>query len=282
MQNKTFLIGALVLVVIVVIGLVINWGGSEPDAVEVLEDPIQQTVEQPQPSVPEDGPVDGEQSAETSGDETLAQDSVTQPETPSYEFPESRGLDNSDDYLKEVLAQNQNLPAVRKVTEARHVIRRSVTAVDRVLRGENPNRQLSFLQPEGETLVELKGNQVFLSNKNYLRYEPLVDSLEEMDARFLVALYRHLSPTLVTAYDELGYGDQAWEVKVSQFISKVLAVQVPEGPVELQGSEGVYIFKDDKLESLPAFDKAFIRMGPENTRRVQRKFREIRQAMREM
>jgi hypothetical protein len=283
MNNKTFLVIAVVVVVVVGLGFFLTRSGPD-DAVEVIEpDPIVEVDQNTLPPADEPDALPEEPAAESTdvADATDAA-ATAEPEGPEFSFPETRGLDNSDDFLDEVMADKKNLPAVKQTTDSQHVVRRGVTAVDRVLRGENPNRQLNFLQPAGKTETELKGNKVYLSQKNYQRYEPLVDSLEEMDSRYLVALYRHLSPMLVTAYDELGYGDQAWEVKVSQFISKVLAVKVPEGPVELLGSDGVFIFADEKLENLPAFEKAFIRMGPENTKRVQRKFRQIRQTMREM
>lgn len=280
MKNKTFLIVAVVLVIAAVVGFIMTRDKAEPEVVDVTEQQIEPMGVDPDPTEPVDALPPEPEVSEPAETEIADNDAANQ--EPEFDFPEPRGLDQSDEYLKEVTSDYQKLPAVKQAAESRHVVRRGVTAVDRVLRGENPNRQLSFLQPEGKTVTETKGGKVYLSKKNYLRYEPLVDSLEEMDTRYLVALYRHLSPMLVTAYDELGYGDQAWEVKVSQFISKVLAVKVPEGPIELQGSDTVYIFADEKIEQLPAFDKVFIRMGPENTKRVQRKFRQLRQAMREM
>lgn len=278
MKNKTFLIIAVVLVIAVIAGFVLTRKSADPPVVVITEDPITAPLDPPL-ETPEVAQPQVSDEADTT---TVVEETATAEQKPTFTFPESRGLDASDDYLEEVLVEQKALPGVKKVTESRHVVRRSVTAVDRVLRGENPNRQLSFLQPEGQTVTEVKDGKVYLSKQNYVRYEPLVDSLEEMDPRYMIALYRHLSPMLVTAYDELGYADQAWEVKVSQFISKVLAVKIPEGPLELKGSDGVFIFTDEKIESLPAFDKAFIRMGPENAKRVQRKFREIRQLMREM
>jgi hypothetical protein len=56
----------------------------------------------------------------------------------------------------------------------------------------------------------------------------------------------------------------------------LLAVPVPDGPVEVEPKVVTYTYADDSLEELSPVQRQFLRMGPDNVRRVQAKLRELR------
>lgn len=85
----------------------------------------------------------------------------------------------------------------------------------------------------------------------------------------LVAYYQFYEPLLDEAYVELGYPEGEFRTVLIQAIDQVLSAPVVEGTVQLNQPEVNYILADPALEALNMLQKQFLRMGPENTQRIQ-------------
>jgi len=195
------------------------------------------------------------------------------------ETPPPTDLENSDAYLRETM-QGKAAFVDKTLEDQKHLIRKMTTAADLAARGKNPSSQLSFLQPGGALAVDERDGKLWLSKRNYQRYEPMVRAFAALDSDFLAALYRELRPLFLDAYAELGNGDDAWEANTRMLADQVIAMEVPDGEIELVESGGMYIYADPELEALAPVQKALIRMGPENALRLQNKLRELRGLLR--
>jgi hypothetical protein len=84
-----------------------------------------------------------------------------------------------------------------------------------------------------------------------------------------------LQPLFDAAYAELGYPGRSFDNALRQAISNVLDAQVVGGTILLTQPSVNYHFADPRLENLSDLEKLLIRMGPENTGKVQQKVREL-------
>lgn len=185
-------------------------------------------------------------------------------------------LEASDTYLQDILADEKSW---QPITAAKNLIRHAVTTIELLARDENPNSQLSFLQPHTPIQVTQRDGKHLLAPENYTRYQPLIDFAEGIDSDRAALLYRHLFPVITQAYDELGNSDQAFAEKFDAVMGRILNFVPPQGDIELSGQPGNYIFTDEALEALNSLEKALIRIGPTNTKRVQEKIQQFQQAL---
>jgi len=243
---------ALIVTVAIVGGFLVYqyYGSGAGEAPETT--PL--TVEPPE-SYPEDQPYSGI-------DHTP--ESTAQGETPSQPPP---ALNESDSYLVE--EYKEKAPFIDEALKGEHLIRKTVAAVDLIRRGENPSSQMGHLKPKGSFEVERRNGKVYVSPKNYARYEPAIKALESLGAEKLVQGYEFLLPLFREAYDELGNERTNWEERALETLDLLLAMEIPEGDMELLDAGGIYIFAEDAYEKLPPAQKILIRMGPENATRVQ-------------
>lgn len=71
------------------------------------------------------------------------------------------------------------------------------------------------------------------------------------------------------AYTELGYPEGEFRSVLIKAIDQVLSAPVVEGEIALAQPEANYVFEEASLEGLNMLQKQLLRMGPENTQRVQ-------------
>ena len=92
-------------------------------------------------------------------------------------------------------------------------------------------------------------------------------------------MYRNLKPAVEFAYRALGYPDGSLDAATARALRRIEDAPVVDGEVELVPDRGLYLFADPKLEALTQVEKHLLRMGPRNTRLVQAKARQIREAL---
>ena len=105
-----------------------------------------------------------------------------------------------------------------------------------------------------------------------------------------VALYTRIYPTLQRAYEELGYPKAYLNDRLVEVIDQLLAtpeIDVPlqvrlptiEGPLRPARPWVLYEFVDPELRSLTSGQKALLRMGSVNERRIKVRLAEIRRLL---
>jgi len=184
----------------------------------------------------------------------------------------------TDGYLRRSLGADEAAtpPLLGTILQSDNLLYKLAAATDLISRGKNPFSQLQFLKPATPVVTVQRDEHLYLAAEGYARYEPLVSLLASHDSRRIVHAYRLLRPFLAAAYDELGNEGVHWSETEAAVLNLIIKAPLPEAEPELIGDGDVFIFADPGLEELGFTEKAMIRMGPENVRRIQNKLSEIK------
>lgn len=159
------------------------------------------------------------------------------------------------------------------------LIRRFVEAVVDISRGSSPLPAMEVLIPPEPFSVDEVGDRLVVDPRSQERFDLLAQVVASIDPQAAARVYRQLLPLFREAYQEMGMADGSFEEVLDRAIDNLLAVRVPEGPLEVQAAIGRYVYVDRSLEDLTPAAKHLLRMGPENARLVQEKLAEIRGAL---
>jgi Protein of unknown function (DUF3014) len=261
-QNRSILITAVVLVLLLLGAGVLYWHYTRPPAAPP-------TVEQPKTMEPSQPPPSAEVKA---GEEKEA------PFLPEVKIP---ALDQSDDFVRQMM---KNLSPHGKLGEwlkVKNIIRVFVAAVDNIANGKSPRPQLGFLSPGQAFPVSEKGDRIYLDPKGYERFDIITDAIVSLSSSRTVQAYQKLKPLFQEAYRELGYPQKDFHATFIQAMKRILDTPIVEREVLLreEGKGLNYVFIDDGLENMSEVQKHLLRMGPKNTQKIQQKVREITLAL---
>ena len=217
----------------------------------------------PEPEIPEQAPEE------------------TPPAAPAIVLP---SLDDSDALAQEQITQLNRSHQLLPWLGIEHIIRRAVTVANGLGEGVILGKLLKVPGPKGQFRADktaIKAGdktepQYWISKDNYQRYEYLVNVITSADKARLIDTYRLLHPLMETAYGELGVPDRTFDEVVINAMDQILAAPKLDAPAQLKLTSVTYTFVDPTLESLPPIQKLLIRMGPENTRKIQQAVQELR------
>jgi hypothetical protein len=189
-------------------------------------------------------------------------------------------LAESDSFLREILQGISNDAFLRTLLDTEDLARKFVVSVANVAEGTSPAKQLAHVRPEESfKAIETSGRTV-VDPESYRRYDLPARFFQSLDAAALAALYRRLEPLFDQAHSELGLTDRkGFRDTLTRAIDTLLAVPVVEGPVRIRAVNVNYVYEEPTLEKLSPAQKHLLRMGPENTRRVQQKLLELKRAL---
>lgn len=156
------------------------------------------------------------------------------------------------------------------------IIRKAVTLIENMTRGEIPQSGLPYKAIGSEIIVsEIDRDFYQMEEASFTRFDKVVDALIGFDGPELIALYRLFSPLMRRAYSELGYDGDAFDAAVLDAISRIVAVNLEELPLQLVKPSVMYLYADSRIEDLPDLDKLLTRLGPKNLLRLQSKLKSI-------
>lgn len=177
-------------------------------------------------------------------------------------------LDSSDEVLFNHLSML--LSSVRLgLLNDDQFIRKAILQVDNAAQGKLVYQHSPLRSPLGGLDTMAQDGKIFINPESYSRYNVYGDLIASIDTGLLVAFYRFYEPLLDEAYMELGYPAGHFRGTLITAIDQALATPVIEGPIELLQPEANYIYADESLESLNMVQKQLLRMGPENTAKIQ-------------
>ena len=184
-------------------------------------------------------------------------------------------LANSDpEFTQDILALSAQLkPSLFK----KQLIRKSVFSINDIAQGVRPPvkrlRELSFKKP---FTVNMVGDKMYISSVSYRRYDQLAQAINSIDSQAAAALYQKYLPLFQQVFNEFSYPEnyQLLDI-IKAATARVIEAPVINGKIEVIRPSVRYKFADPKLEKLSALDKQMLRMGPENTRLIQNKLREL-------
>ena len=248
-QTWPYLVGAAILVLLIGIWFFFFRGEAPPEP----EDPVvAETTTEPKPGTGE------------------------MEQAPEVDLP---ALAESDDWMRAVVGQLSSHPVVAEWLLTDELVRRFTAAVDNVAQGNSPRRQVDFMAPDESFEARSAGERTVIPAASYDRFDGMIGVVESFDTRGTAELYRSLEPLLEESYAELGYPDKSFEQTLVRAINTLLSTPIVEGDVELTAKVSSYEYADPRLEALSDAQKQFLRLGPDNLRRLQTKVRQLALAM---
>jgi hypothetical protein len=203
---------------------------------------------------------------------------VTGPQAPSAQ--EAPPAEVPDAQARPQLEAVSSDPAFRRwLAAADDMVRRWAIVTDNLAEGVSPRKALEPAGPKAPFRVVQRGGKTYLSPESYARYDEFAGAVGSVDARAFARVYKALKPAVEFAYRALGYPDGSLDAATARALRRIEGAPVAEGEIALTPERGLYLFADDKLEGLGQVEKHLLRMGPKNTRTIQAKAREIREAL---
>ncbi|MEX1033497.1 MAG: DUF3014 domain-containing protein [Cellvibrionaceae bacterium] len=275
-SKGSYLIKILLLAGAVVIAAVLLWqiAGDDTPEQPVPEPAVMDPVPPADPAPePEPEPAEPE----------VAQPSA-EPEPQPEPLPELAESDAVAAAAAEQLSPNTDL---RDMLVADNIILKSVRALIGLTGGNVVHEYRPVDSPGGSLLVEKLdepldeevGQRYRLSPRNYERYDSYVNIVTELDPRNVAAVYRRFYPLLEEAYAQHGVDAGSFKEVTLRAIDSMLAAPILEQAPILIQPKVFYEYEDPQLESLPDPQKLLLRMGPDNTRKLQARLRELRDAI---
>jgi hypothetical protein len=184
-------------------------------------------------------------------------------------------LADSDDWVRKKGQELSSEPSWLQWLANKNLIRRLTAAVVNISEGKSPRKHLSFLGPQKPFTALKKEGSLFLDPQAYDRYNLAAEIFSRLDAARTVGFFKELAPLFQEAYRELGYPQGEFQAVLIHAIKELLLAPVVEGDVRLKEAVLSYWMVDDSLEDLSEAQKHLLRMGPQNTRKIQKKLREM-------
>lgn len=272
-KHRSFPVKAAIIVAIIMVGVVLLFYPRGDDVpVPPVDDATPPAATEPEPLPPaEDIPVEEEPAAPSPADDP---ETPAEPEEPPLPTPEE-----SDPLVREQIVAAGAGDELAGFTEGENLVQRLVALVDGSSRGAMLRKILPMEAPDEAFPVEKQGGELFMSQAGYDRYDRYVDAVVALDTEAIVESFHELRPLYEQAYAQLGLEPDELDNAVIRTLDRIIAAPEVEDPIALEQKSVMYTFADPQLESLPAIQKQMLRMGPENTRRLKEKARELREGL---
>jgi hypothetical protein len=197
-------------------------------------------------------------------------------ETAKEPLPVARpSLAESDDWVRQKGQALSAEPGWAQWLANKNLIRRLTAAVVNISEGKSPRKHLSFLGSQKPFSALKKEGGLYLDPQTYDRYNLVTEIISRMEAVKAVGVFKELSPLFQDAYRELGYPQGEFQAVLIHAIKELLLTPVVEGDIRVKEAVLSYWAVDDNLEDLSEAQKHLLRMGPQNTRKIQKKLREM-------
>jgi hypothetical protein len=157
----------------------------------------------------------------------------------------------------------------------KNLIRRITAAVVNIAEGKSPRKHVGFLGSSMPFSALKKDEKLYLDPQSFDRYNLFVNIFSSLDAAKTTGLFKEFNPLFQEAYRELGYPQGDFQAVLVLAMKELLKVPVVEGDILLKEAVLSYWIVDDSLEDLSDAQKYLLRMGPQNTRKIQKKLQEM-------
>jgi hypothetical protein len=189
-------------------------------------------------------------------------------------------LNTSDDAVSELVTELSSHPQLVQWLVNEDLVRRFTAAVDNIADGYSPRKHLDFMRPGTPYRAIQKRGAFYVNPSSYSRYNLAADVFASLDTDGTIALYHELRPLIAESYREISPPGWVFEDRLLQAINHLSTVRIPTRDIELEErTVATFAYADDQLEAMSDAQRHFMRMGPDNMRRIQAKLREFRDAL---
>ena len=215
------------------------------------------------------------------GSGLVATESPVEPHPPlgvDVEPIELPPLDQTDTLVRDLVRALSSHPRVAAWLATDGLIRNFVVVTHNIAAGRSPSRFLAVLKPAQPFAVAEANGIAVVDVRSYDRYNDIASAVASIDTAGAARLYSTLKPRILDAYAELGE-QGAFDAVLERAMARLLMTPVVEGEMSLVPRGALYQFNDSRIEQLSAAQKHLVRMGPRNMRTIQRKLRDVAQAL---
>lgn len=161
------------------------------------------------------------------------------------------------------------------------ILQKIVVQVDNAARGELIYQHSPLVAPNGSlSVIDTAEDEVYLlDTSSYARYNLYADFMANLDQELLLAFYRYYEPLLDQAYIKLGNEPGSFRSVFARALGVVQDAPVVEGEIRLVRPLLSYEFEDQELEALTMVEKQLLRMGPNNTGKIQAALQPLHQLL---
>jgi hypothetical protein len=178
-------------------------------------------------------------------------------------------LDDSDNAVLQTLSDYMAEKSV-KLFVTDDMIRRMVVFVDNTAKGTIAKKHMPVNRPT-ETFMVLEDDIILTDPNSYERYTPYANMFVNLSTAQIVRLYQQFQPLIFEAYEEIGYDADEFNGVLLQAIDELLATPVPETTLPLIKNSVTYRYAYPEWEQLSDVQKQFLRMGPNNMKKVKQR-----------
>lgn len=199
-----------------------------------------------------------------------------QADTEPRPLPPLPELDESDDWIRERLADLLGAEAVANRLVDERLIERAVVFINSLDGRAVPLRMWPLRPLDSDAEIREAGERLFWDRSNAARYRPWIDLMESVDPEAAARLYVHHYRLFQEAYARLAPSQDYFNDRLVEVIDHLLAA--PEAPPEpeVESWEGRYRFADEDLEAESFGRKTLLRLGPGQAGEVRDWLREFR------
>ncbi len=163
--------------------------------------------------------------------------------------------------------------------EIKDVIRKYIVLIHDVSQNKILFKHKNFLKVPKKNMVREDDQGLYLTKEGYQRYDRFANALVAIDVKKGVGLYLSFKPLFNKVYKTFSYPESyKLEDIFLKAAANVINAPVEEGRVGLVKHTLFYKFSKRKLERLNDVEKQMLRMGPENTKKIQAKLRQLVEA----
>ncbi|MCF6204067.1 MAG: DUF3014 domain-containing protein [Methylococcaceae bacterium] len=163
--------------------------------------------------------------------------------------------------------------------EVKDVIRKYIMLIHDVSQNKILFKHKNFLKMPKKNMVKEDEQGLYLTREGYQRYDHFADALVAIDVKKGVSLYLTFKPLFNKVYNIFSYPESyKLEDIFLKAAANVINAPIEEGRIGLIKHTLFYKFSEKKLEKLNDVEKQMLRMGPENTKKIQAKLRQLVEA----
>jgi hypothetical protein len=184
-------------------------------------------------------------------------------------------LGESDAFVRDLVQQLSQHPVVMSLLATDGLIRTFAVSILNIADGDTPSRHLNRIKPEESFAVRKQGTRTSIDPRSYARFDTHAAAISGLDAAGVAKAYNTLKPRIQEALREVAGPNADLDRTLQRAIVQLLGAPVVEGDIAVVQDIVGYSYADPALASLSRAQQQLVRMGPENTRMVQQKLREV-------
>ena len=190
----------------------------------------------------------------------------TRPKRQNMDLP---SLDDSDSFLRPLVAALSQHPALARLLATQGLIRNATLATVQIGEGKTPAVPMAVLRPT--TRLALIGSAATgrLDPATYTRWDSNTEALVSIDPKDLAQLYVNVKVLFDQAYKDLGHPNADFDEAIVHAIDTLADTpQVDQDMVLIRKQPGFFEHEDQTLRTLLPVQKQFLLMGPDNRRKI--------------